>query len=420
MGMSASQMRYCMLTGRKSDVEYQGQQINQQRTSLATQSSAYNTQLLNLEVPTPPSPSDYTKTNYSFTMAGLSCSVSGTKYNSESGTYDINYTYKTTGDVASTAEATFYRNGANAATAIYTTGLNAGNSTPLQTAVLDKSATGYNSTIAANLSTIYGNHYDANRYSVTLPGSTTPTTLRGLDTSNETTAAALKTVFGTNYNSNNVYYSYTTGAGSAADPTVTHYMAASSISGGNATSYVAGTAATAGNGTAVTGLNNIGQDSYRYYQSGNTYRFVTLDQLDDIPDGSSTHLKYSYVQENSTIDREASMTGATVNWSDTGRMETIIAKDANGNTSTYNLTVTNETDNNAYTTAFNEYEYKKGRYDQEMEKINAQLEVIQSQDKKLELKLQDLDTQQKALSTEMDSVSKVIEKNVEKSFKTFA
>ena len=61
MGMSASQMRYIMISGKKSDIEFQGQQINQQRTTLATESSTLNSSLLNMTVPTPPSSEDFTK-----------------------------------------------------------------------------------------------------------------------------------------------------------------------------------------------------------------------------------------------------------------------------------------------------------------------------------------------------------------------
>lgn len=67
MGLAATQARFLELTARKTNVEFQGQQINQQRTTLSNQSSAYNTQLLNLKVPTPPSTGDYTTTTYSWT-----------------------------------------------------------------------------------------------------------------------------------------------------------------------------------------------------------------------------------------------------------------------------------------------------------------------------------------------------------------
>lgn len=69
MGMAASQARFLQLTARKTNVEFEGQQINQQRTMLANQSASYNNQLLGMKVPTPPSTSDYTRTDNSWTLA---------------------------------------------------------------------------------------------------------------------------------------------------------------------------------------------------------------------------------------------------------------------------------------------------------------------------------------------------------------
>lgn len=67
MGMAASQARYLELTARKTDVEFQGQQINQQRTELASESAGLFQQLLGLSVPIPPSTTDYTRTSSTFT-----------------------------------------------------------------------------------------------------------------------------------------------------------------------------------------------------------------------------------------------------------------------------------------------------------------------------------------------------------------
>lgn len=50
----------------------------------------------------------------------------------------------------------------------------------------------------------------------------------------------------------------------------------------------------------------------------------------------------------------------------------------------------------------------------------AQTAILQSADKQYELQLVNIETQQKAVSTEIDSVQKVIDKNIEKSFKVFA
>lgn len=66
MGLAASQARYLEITARKTNVEYEGQQINQQRMALANQSAGLFQQLMGLTVPTPPSTTDYTTTQYTF------------------------------------------------------------------------------------------------------------------------------------------------------------------------------------------------------------------------------------------------------------------------------------------------------------------------------------------------------------------
>lgn len=66
MGMAASQARWISLAARKSNVEYEGQQINQARLALSNQSAELWNQLYDMEVPSPPSTSDYSTTEYSF------------------------------------------------------------------------------------------------------------------------------------------------------------------------------------------------------------------------------------------------------------------------------------------------------------------------------------------------------------------
>ena len=67
MGMAASQARYLALVARKSNCEFEGQQINQARTALSNQSANLFNQMLGLQVPVPPSTQDFTKIQYSFT-----------------------------------------------------------------------------------------------------------------------------------------------------------------------------------------------------------------------------------------------------------------------------------------------------------------------------------------------------------------
>ncbi len=66
MGMAASQARYLALTARKTNCEYEGQQINQARTALANQSANYFNQLLETKVPDCPDSTDFTTLQYSY------------------------------------------------------------------------------------------------------------------------------------------------------------------------------------------------------------------------------------------------------------------------------------------------------------------------------------------------------------------
>ncbi|MDX2085497.1 MAG: hypothetical protein SFZ03_08925 [Candidatus Melainabacteria bacterium] len=52
--------------------------------------------------------------------------------------------------------------------------------------------------------------------------------------------------------------------------------------------------------------------------------------------------------------------------------------------------------------------------------IQLQINALQSLDKALELQLRRVDTQQQAVQTEIDAVRKVIDKNIDLTFKTFA
>ena len=52
--------------------------------------------------------------------------------------------------------------------------------------------------------------------------------------------------------------------------------------------------------------------------------------------------------------------------------------------------------------------------------LQLRINAIQSLDKGLELQLRRVDTQQQAVQTELDAVKKVIDKNIELTFKVFA
>ena len=91
MGMAASQARFLSLTARKTNVEFEGQQINQQRTSLSNESANYYSQLCNMVVPTPPSSEDFTKTVYTF-VDGSELNTINSLIAQKDGLYILNYT----------------------------------------------------------------------------------------------------------------------------------------------------------------------------------------------------------------------------------------------------------------------------------------------------------------------------------------
>ena len=97
MGMAASQARFLNLTARKTNIEYHGQQINEQRTSLSNESADLYNQMLTLQVPTPPNTQDFTKVQYTFMMPGGvdEASVSQIVPTATPGEYSVVFSYKT-------------------------------------------------------------------------------------------------------------------------------------------------------------------------------------------------------------------------------------------------------------------------------------------------------------------------------------
>ncbi|MBR6127887.1 hypothetical protein IKQ21_09410, partial [bacterium] len=93
MGMAASQARYLALVARKSNCEYEGQQINQARLALSNQSANLFNQMLGLKVPVPPSTTDYTKEQYSFKSGNVAVTLDSWKQLAEK---DENYNYVVT------------------------------------------------------------------------------------------------------------------------------------------------------------------------------------------------------------------------------------------------------------------------------------------------------------------------------------
>ena len=93
MGLAASQARFLNLTARKTNIEYEGQQINQQRTMLANQSANCYSQMLTLTVPVPPSESNFSTVVYTFTYGGNNYTINQITGSDTNATLACTYTH---------------------------------------------------------------------------------------------------------------------------------------------------------------------------------------------------------------------------------------------------------------------------------------------------------------------------------------
>ena len=96
MGMSASQARYLNLIAQQSDLEFQGQQINESRTTLSEQTNNLYSQLQNLSVPTPPHTSEYTTIQYAGSLGADNFTLG--KIVPSGSTYNVNLNYNKAGN----------------------------------------------------------------------------------------------------------------------------------------------------------------------------------------------------------------------------------------------------------------------------------------------------------------------------------
>lgn len=354
MGMAASQARFLSLTARKTNVEFEGQQINQQRTTLSNESSNYYSQLCNMTVPTPPSSEDFTKTTYTF-VDGSETNTINSLIAQKNGYYILNYTqsYETEAVVSNGAVVTTRKQNPDGSFSYFV------GATPLREINPD-----------ATYEDVKNDPY-----------------LASLESSEVEDILKME----------KQYLSMLT--------------------------------------------EKYGQDGWfvKYQKNSSTgsYEpvFFNKDQVveadySDKTDASLSGIK-SYVYGQATESREIKNAQARVQQDTSGRYVSVIIyemnsdgsikHDDNGNEigTEYTLTATTESDDNAYNDAMNQYNYDKTVYNQNIQTINAKIEIIQSQDKDLELRLKQLDTEESAISTEIDSVKKVISKNVDSSFKTF-
>lgn len=355
MGMAASQARFLGLTARKNNVEFEGQQINQQRTALANQSANYYNDMLGMAVPVPPSVDNYTKTVYSFNDGALTNEITALIAQSD-GVYKLSYIQQWEDDFAPVSAATsvIMRNGSY---------YMVGNQTLRTLGTIPTGTDGlYNGPTDSYLSTL------------------TKQQIIDLKAQEADYLAILNKEYGTPSDGWFVRYIENT-----ADGTFKPYFYKQDNVKANGD----------GHGTA-TYVDGVSASSIDCYTIGSKTRTEEVKG------------KYSRVEKDAT--------GRYINIT---TFENEANAKANKDGITYSLTTSTITDQGAYEDAMNQYEFDKAKYDQSIQEINAKIEIIQAEDKNLELRLKQLDTEQDAISTEMDAVQKVIEKNTESSFKTF-
>lgn len=353
MGMAASQARYLSLTARKTNVEYEGQQVNQERTALANQSAGLFNQMLALEVPTPPVATDYTKTYYTFTEPSRTEStVIEAIYIDDEKTAEGNGIYAT---VEMTEKSTYLS--ANPVT-------------------FTKTAQGSNSTYTINPPAENSKNYTINigtagPYTITGPIKNTSVTKAINDSYKEQTGGT-----DNKYADDEYYFQFT-----VPSTGLTYYIPAGAGTEPNPDTFF----------TTYMGTNAPNLEAYSVEGAAKSERTSQNVRLNQANDG-------------------------------TGRYESLTVLDENGNPTgeTYILTQQTVQDEEAYDAAMATYTAEKAIYEKTVADINAQTTVIQQQDKTLELHLDQLDTEQQAIQTEMDAVKKVIDKNIEETFKTFA
>ena len=416
MGMAASQARYLGLTARKTNVEYEGQQVNQARTALANQSANTFNELLALEVPTAPSTQDYTTLQYSYAEGLNNETITDMSelINDPDG-YNYMITHYHYSDVF--------------------TGVETKKTNPQ--VVFGISA-------AKNVVSKDGVTYDETTGTYTVNGQTLTQYDPNVQAQKDAYAQIVQDYPAFAKFEVGSIYTYTDEQGKLNFASSTDLNKAATGSSDlasytveeNVPSYVGNCQVLpydSLNSEMKTMYEQIckdfpasdfstAQNIYTWTFQGNTY-FSTLEDLtasatsapDPTKPTENQNKLRMYDAENvkTKIERQQK---AFVDLDESGRPQTIRYEDSS---ITYALNTETITDENAYNDAMNQYNYDMQVYEKKIADINAKTEKIQEQDRTLELRLRQLDTEQDALQTEMEAVKKVIEKNIESTFKTF-
>ena len=407
MGMAASQARLLSITARKSSNEFSGQQINQQRVTLSNNANAIWTEMLTIQVPTPPSSQDYKKTVYKFeTQDGANAAIKKFIKINQPGPYGYYVEYEIPKKVPLLSN--LGTESGNIKVEVNELAKSDAyirvNNNWTQLSLIDKNDIPDN-----DIKYYLGSDKELSSYNITEKENgldyTYPVYFKDKNNVlNKIERQKLKAIETQNENSNlSLVIDETTG-----ETIDLEYVESENIPE-----------------TMKQGTKN--KFVYRYSQEnddeGNPiYKYIVYDEklssknintgtLGSILDIQKWEFKDSYIEETETKRQKANIT-----MPGNGQIEEIYFEDGTD----YKLTIEEDVDNNAYDEAMVKYNYQKDLYDKELNDMNAHIKLIQSQDQTLEVRLKNIDTEHKALDTEMEAIKKVLEKNIESSFKTFA
>lgn len=442
MGMSASQARYLALQAQKSDLEYQAQQINQERTILSQQVTNLYNSLLAMEVPTPPSTTDFTKTVYQGKLGATNYSFDASSIKPGNGIDSYNVTLKQMGYGHSAQKNTGHQV-TSETTSLADVNKNTSSNTSFE---------GYKALT---------NGDNASMYMVPVTVAEGEST-EGLYELNGQTGLYNKTTDAT-AQSGKTYYKYSETkeenaiAVGVQNKTITQDVqsqvnnmmrfAEGSGSGYNKTyktvnnnavytfenAVLAGMITQEEKNKYQEAIRNSGicdengnphepDDFYIYFDKEGNANFVLKTDLND---KNGNAVSYGYIGNGEVVtSREENDCKLTFDPA-TGRITeiSIPVRDESGKITGYTtiaLEAVQETDEVAYKKAFADYEYEQTLYEKAQADINAKTEVIQQQDRNLELQLKELDNRRTQITTEMEALAKVINENIEGSYKTFA
>jgi len=475
MGMAASQARLLSLQARQSNLEYQGQQINQERSILSQQCTALYNSLLSMTVPTPPATTDFQTIKYTGEMGATKYSfdANSIKPNGTGDTYTVTMQEQKHGDSlqknSQIALVDTNSAGAFKGVALPATTAEKKTQTNTEIMVIDNDGSGYlvpltQEEIDAGKEGKYWVRQsdgtflqktckpDSSCYKIGAAGA-----VGGIKVSYKTEVVdagspnfVQKSELGDIYidvgngvvrpasladfePSGSVLY-FKSGVNYVQkDANGKSYQQDGDISGltvgGQGVHKMSETEKQQyGDAISNCGLkdkdgNAYGPDDFLMYYDEKGGAVFVLES--DVYDGNNNAITYNYVP-NGEFTKNQTYDDAKLVFDPTNGRITEIAipnYDEDGNIASWtSISVKAETvvDEAAYNDAYAQYEYDTYLYDQKNKEINAKTEIIQQEDKNLELKLQRLDNERTQITTEIEAVEKVINDNIEGSYKTFS